>query len=511
MTPRRTPVRVALLLLCATTLAATAVLSVTRERARSTTTAPGARPQFQTARCPFALGAGLVAGQDVRCGYLVVPEERPTASADQTRHGGTIRLAVAIFRGGLYRDPDPVVFLQGGPGGSLVSQVGPTITAATAPLVVGQRDLILLDQRGAGDSRPSLACPEFARPSAPMLAAARACRDRLRRAHVDLAAYTTAAMAADLGDLRRALGYRMIDVYGVSYGTRVALEAMQTDPTGLRSVILDSVEARQDNPLTGVFGAKVRAFDQLFAGCASDPPCRRAFPHLDATFDALVARLNAQPITIRVTPGMDGVGRHVRVLITGDDLVGLLFDALYQIPLIPSLPAMIARAARGDTRLLATLDGALAPDEGVNWGVYYSVTCGEDAPGVTPRAVVAAARALPATIRRGPLADSLTTLAICHVWPVPPVPPAQRRPVVSAIPTLVLAGQYDPVTPPVDGVATARTLRRSVVFTFPGLGHGVFLADPCATTTVEVFLDQPTANPDTGCAARMGGPHFLVP
>jgi pimeloyl-ACP methyl ester carboxylesterase len=173
----------------------------------------------------------------VQCGYLSVPE-------DHTRpQGSKIRLAIAIFKSAsAHPKPDPVVYLQGGPGGPLVDALGPSFTSNSLAAWPGDRDLILLDQRGTGNSQPSLACPELTTMAhARFVEAMRACHDRLVREGINLNDYTTLQSTGDVHDLVQALGYRQANLYSISYGTRLALTVMRLSPSDVRSVVLDSV------------------------------------------------------------------------------------------------------------------------------------------------------------------------------------------------------------------------------------------------------------------------------
>jgi pimeloyl-ACP methyl ester carboxylesterase len=479
-----------------------------------------ATPGFERTACPFKLGAGIVAGRDVRCGFVVVPEDRSVP------HGRTIRLAVAIFPSPRpHPAPDPFVFLQGGPGGALISDLGPQITKKNRTTdYPADRDLILLDQRGTGLSQPSLACKETTaldyrtldqhlsrqRQADLQVQAAQQCRARLVASGINLNAYTTLADAADVADLRGALGYRALNLYGVSYGTRLALTVMRTHPRGIRSVILDSVDPPNVNAITSPLATTARAFRVLFQGCAAAPVCNAAFPNLRQTFYRVVQRLNAAPATIRTTDLT--TGKPYTVLLTGDRMIDLLFNALYVTPLIPFLPAMIAVADRGNFRFPAAIYGPLELiDASVNLGVYYSVQCSEDAPFTTAQRITADARVLNPVIRPDIVVGQLGELQVCQGWHVRPVPAAQRQPVTSAIPTLILSGEYDPITPPADSLQAAKTLRHSYRFVFPGTGHGVYLTNSCPNRIVMAFEDDPAHRPDARCIAAMTGPRFLVP
>jgi pimeloyl-ACP methyl ester carboxylesterase len=486
---------------------------------RLTAGAQQATPRFEPTSCHFKLGAGIVAGRDVRCGFVVVPEDRSMPN------GPTVRLAVAIFPSPKpHPAADPFVFLQGGPGGALISDFGSGITKQNRTIdYPADRAVILVDQRGTGLSQPSLACKETTdldyrtldqnlspqRDAALTVQATQQCRSRLAASGINLNAYTTLANAADVSDLRLALGYPALNLYSVSYGTRVALTVMRTHPQGIRSVILDSVEPPGVNAITSPLFSSARAFGVLFAGCANDLACNAAFPHLQQTFYRVVQRLNAAPVPIQTK---DQTGKIYTVLLTGDRLTNLLFSALYVTPFIPALPAMIALADQANLRIPSAIYGLLElTDASLNQGVFYSVECGEDAPFATAQQVVADARILNPVIRPDIVVGQLTELQVCRRWDVRAVPAEQRQPVTSAIPTLILSGQYDPITPPAASLQAAKTLSHGYRFVFPGTGHGVYQTNSCPNRIVVAFEDNPAHPPNASCIAAMTGPQFLVP
>jgi pimeloyl-ACP methyl ester carboxylesterase len=474
-------------------------------------------PRFQSSVCPFTLGSNFVEGRNVLCGYLVVPEDRSDARSP------TIQLAVAIFKTpSAHPAPDPMLFLQGGPGGRIIKDFAGLITGGSIDLVsqFGNHDLILIDQRGTGFSQPSLQCQEVvdlqfqtdvnltpAQQVDANYTALSACRARLVKAGVNLSAYTTASDAADVHDLIHVLGYPQVDLYGVSYGTRLALEVMRAFPQGIRSVVLDSTVPAQQRLLTSLPSSTARVFGVLFQGCAADATCNSKYPQLDAVFYSLVGALNASPIQFDTQDA--NTGQHYTVLFKGDDLVNLLFTAFYVTDAIPLLPQMIYQVKHGDyTHLLTLLYGTLIFDDSVSWGVYYSVECAEDVAYVAPQDVTAAAQAYPAQIRTDQLIGLQGEVSDCQLWNVRRADPSEGKPVASAIPTVVLEAEYDPVTPPSNGALAARTLSHSYSFLFPGLGHGAFLFSTCPTAVVLAFENDPTQKPDASCIATMGEPQF---
>jgi pimeloyl-ACP methyl ester carboxylesterase len=447
---------------------------------------------FQTAACPFKPAAGVVEGKDVRCGYLTVP-------ADHSRpQGPTIRLAVAIFKASSsHPAADPVIDLQGGPGTLLLAYASTWTPAAISSVWTGDRDFILLDQRGVGYSQPSLGCQANE--------TVQACHDRLVRQGIDLDDYTTIQNAEDIHDLVRALGYHQVNLYGISYGTRLALTVMRLFPADIRSVVLDSTSPPQVDVNTGFPAATQRAFDTLFQGCAASSYCNQHYPHLQAVFAHLVSDLNQYPATVQVTNPQ--TGKPVSVVLTGDDVVNGLRNALYETALIPKLPKVIYQHAHHDYSAGAAVseaaNAALGSD---SVGMFYSVTCSESA--LTPQAMPTAVQMVEPETRHYFLSSLQNIYANCQLWHVQPVPAAQWQPVTSAIPTLILAGEYDPATSPVYGMLAARTLSKSYFFLFPGMGHGVIGRISCATSLFQAFVELPTEKPDSTCMAGVGEPLF---
>jgi pimeloyl-ACP methyl ester carboxylesterase len=293
-------------------------------------------------------------------------------------------------------------------------------------------------------------------------------------------------------------------LFGISYGTRLALTALRDFPQGIRSVILDSTYPPETDLLTNTPANAERAFTQLFDGCAADPACNAAYPNLRVVFYELVTRLNERPVQ---GFGASGVGT-MRLTLTGDALLVALHSALYNSEMIRSLPLAIYAAQSGDYKYwfntLAIID---AEGAGKSEGMFLSVECSEEVPFADLTAVAAADARYPE--QRHMLAQS-GMVASCKQWGVPQAAAVENEPVHSTIPALILAGQYDPVTPPADGQTTAQALSGAFYFEFPGLGHAVSLTHPCVTTIMLDFLNQPTTRPPAACLAQMKGPQFVI-
>lgn len=469
--------------------------------------------QFTTARCPFRAPKGI----PITCGYLTVPEDRGDPNSAQ------IRLAVAIAR--TARDPkaaDPIVYLAGGPGSPAVASA-PLVARAWSAFL-RHRDLIVVDQRGTGHSRPALICPEHTNAMGELSKAQDAqatraqaeydalmqCRERLTASGVRLSAYTTAASAADLRELRLALGYPHWNLLGVSYGTRLALEILRQDPDGIRSAILDSPYPPQVNLFTSMPANLDRALRTLFTGCSAAPACQQAYPHLETTFYNLVSALDAHPITIRVR---DPHGRFVRMRIDGGRLIEVVFRMLYVTDMLPNLPRMIAATAVGSYGPLAEMESLrLRRAHGHSAAMYFSVQCSEDMALTNLDQVQAAVAAYPQlrSYFAGMLEFTPNGVALCSAWGVVPPDPRIAEPVQSHVPVLILSGEYDPITPPDWAQIAAATLSSSETYLFPGTGHAV-IGRSCARQMIQAFLEGLSAAPSDACHESLPAPSFHVP
>lgn len=455
---------------------------------------------------------------NARCGYLTVPEFHGQPG------GRTVRLYATILSSSTQNPRrDPVVFLNGGPGSNSrgIIQGFPELLGE---LFLKERDFVVFDQRGTGYSEPRLGCPEFYEEaiqvsrlglSAPQRARrhvvmALRCRDRLAAEGVNLQAYNTPESAADVADLVRALGYDEYNLYGVSYGTRLALAVMRDHPAGLRSVVLDSTVPTQSNQFAEALDNTAHAFNLLFDRCAADPAANATYPNLRSAYIEAVRRLNASPAT--VTVAHPDTGQPLDLRITGEVLTGLVYSGLYSLADIPRLPKLISDALAGRyDRVAEKMQGILEPSDLDAEGMYYSVNCCDDKIGPDTAAAISDGARRHPWIGGMPytefhLGDHIVPL--CEEWGARKPGPAEFAPVVSNIPTLVLAGEFDPNTPASWGRLAAETLRNSYYFEFQGVGHGVVGSGPCAVQIVRGFLANPLTRPDGCCLDSLTGPYW---
>jgi pimeloyl-ACP methyl ester carboxylesterase len=457
-------------------------------------------PRFESVVCSPGLDAAS------ECGFLVVPEDRSNLKRP------AIRLAIVILKSrSATPAPDPIIYLEGGPGGSGTAAAA---TWANSPLR-DSRDIILLDQRGTGLSKPSLNCPEIEqaqlatlgsdprRPNTSMQAfeAFVACHKRLLWEGINLAAYDSAASAADVADLQHALGYPAVNLFGVSYGTRLALTVMRDHPDGVRSVVLDSVYPPNVSRAPNIIPNAMDAFERVFSACAEEAACHARYTDLEPTLLSVIARLNASPESVSLGDAGD-------IMLTGDRVLETFYLALYSPDFIRYVPYLIDQLDQGHYVPVAYLAREmLLFVQSISEGMNYSVECREQDPFINPADLSTAAAEYP-DLARFILQQS--TRAVCAIWGAGQAGEIEDQLVVSDIPTLLLSGEYDPVTPPAWGQMAARSLSHSYFYEFPGLSHGV-TQNACPLHMAQAFLDDPATAPDAGCMVDMPPLVFFVP
>jgi pimeloyl-ACP methyl ester carboxylesterase len=467
----------ALLLAAAPALSWSAPAAATAHDAASGATAvtrTGAAPRLEEHPCPVAVPPGT------RCGFLVVPERRDVAGSREIRVGYAVHRSTAADR-----KPDPVVYTSGGPASASIQ-----LTGYLTQMSFGRdRDIVVIEQRGSRWSLPRLDCPEIAgaligtlalpgqtgdpAERATIASGATACRDRLTRQGVDLRGYVTAEIAADVVDLRHALGYDRWNLFGVSYSTRSMLAAAGADPRGTRTVVLDSYWPFQTH-----------WYDEAGARLAGTlARLGRNWPGLPDRFAAMVRRLNERPAVLDTTDPL--TGRPLTVRLTGDDVATILTEAMHEVDVLPIVPALVDGVADGDSRPLQALadqaGDALLSHE---FGLYYAVMCQDVAPFDTfpdhghPR-----------------LFTVVADQAVCAAWGPPRPPGATATPAAAptTAPVLVVGGEYDPATPPAAARTAAEALPGGRFVEFAGVGHGVFLSSRCGRQTISAFVADPRA------------------
>lgn len=437
------------------------------------------------------------------CSELVVPEDRGAPdSASLTLFVARVPALTAVPR------PDPLVLIAGGPGQSAVD-LYLQLRRAFDP-VRRERDILLLDQRGTGRSAAGFRC-DLAESAAlettaleDLRAAMTACLPRLEH---DPRFFTTEHAVEDLDALRAALHIEQWNLYGISYGTRVAQRYAHRFPERVRTIVLDGVV-----PASLVLGPSIAAdaqaaLDGLFRRCAEDPDCSGRYPNLAERFAGLRLRLESGPVAIDVPNPT--TGKIETRLFSGADLAGVVRLMSYTSPTASLLPLAIDTAYEGDYTMLATQVDLLTSNlaAAISMPMHNSVVCSEDWPYYT---VDTPPEANESYLGRS-IVDALAT--ICTVWPAAEAPADVKRPLEFEGPVLLLSGELDPVTPPRYAAETiAAGLRQAVHLIAPGQGHGI-AGIGCAPRIIAAFIESAsTTAVDARCLAdEPPAPFFLSP
>ncbi len=438
---------------------------------------------------------------DSYCGSLKVYENRAT------KQGRQIDLNIVVLPA-LRADakPEPLFFLAGGPGQG-AAKLAKTVREIFRR-VQNDRDIVLVDQRGTGKSNPLNCYNEDDSLQALMQTQEQAIeevRQCKAKYDADLTLYTTSIAMDDLDDVRAFLGYETINVYGGSYGTRAALVYMRQHPDRIRSVILDGV-APTFMRLPLFFPRDTqRAFDLLAKDCQADAGCRTAYPDVAERTRALMARLEKEAPRVQVTHPR--TGERGEITIEPRILANVIVSTLYS-PIASALvPAVIAAAERNDFQSMLALAGLGGGGDEPNMsiGMQLSVICAEDAPRNTADELKTQAD----STMFGQYVMTIQQQA-CEFWPRGTVDASFYEPLTSDIPTLVLSGELDPVTPPTWGEQVASTLSRSKHIVIPGTGHTAG-GTGCGQRLMREFIEEGSATDlDTSCISKVTRPAFFL-
>ena len=404
----------------------------------------------------------------------------------------------------------PVVFLNGGPGDNSLYYAEQLVRHAHIRDVVVDRDWIFLDQRGTGRSTPALYCP----PEADWVKQVKTCRDRLIAQGTDLSQYNSTRIAGDLEALRRALGVRQWNLWGLSYGARLAVIAARTYPAGVRSIILDAAAVPEDQErLDDARGTEV-ALNKIFAKCAADSACASAYPQLRSRFLAALPRLRQQPLTA-------GDRRY-------DDAEVMRFIRAWLYPRghstfeqrIQSLLVFMDAAARGDGQAMAATRQRMRTEEGLDtrreppvpdYGRYsigqnLSVYCHEKEPF---ESVEEYQRAVVRSVMLRALLHGFEDPNACSLWPAGQAERAALTGVYDG-PQLVFTGELDASSSGPAGYQIAMLNANATNVVFRNGMHGQFPMElptkedtdyrMCALRLARDFVADPERRLDTSCA-----------
>jgi len=436
-----------------------------------------------------------------RCGTMARPENPDDPDSPVI----TLRVAVVPALN-LEPMPDPVVPVAGGPGQGTIEYYAGTSSAFEA--LRRDRDILLVDQRGTGDSS-RMTCPsdddlaDTTLSTQEIVAYSTECLDGLPH---DPRYFTTSVAVRDLEAVREALGYPTLNLYGISYGSRVAQHYARRYPETTRTVVLDGVVPPQLPLGPEIATESQAAIDRIFARCAEDPDCNERFPDLASRFADLRSRLDRQPVRVKSADPVTGA--FDTVTFGTNEMAAALRLLAYNARTIALVPLLVHEAANGNYRPLVAHfqmnTSALA--ETLALGMHNAVMCSEDVPYYSDALVDDAALA---ASYMGPL--QLEALeAICSAWPAGTVDPDLHTPLATDAPVLLLSGDADPITPPRYADMAAINLKKAWLLTGYHQGHGQIMVG-CMPRVIADFVSRASlTDVDTSCMeANFVMPFFL--
>jgi pimeloyl-ACP methyl ester carboxylesterase len=433
-------------------------------------------PRVEPAACRFtvATSLGLAEGTDYACGDLVVEENRGTHVGRIRLHYIRIKSTAATNRATIYLDGGP-----GGDGQGILNYAAYLGTPFLDGLLI-DGDFLVIGQRGTRLSLPFLDCEQSSCENA------------------DLTAYNTAYNADDVDDLRSTLGLDKLNVYGISYGSRLGLEVLRRHGDYVRAAVIEGLVPAQVHWPAAIPASFYSALTGLRSSCTAAGACGTTFGDLVAKFLTGVDVLNANPVSIQV--GSDTVP------LDGYSYGYLLFRMMYSRSSYTWLPLMISdlstrRTDRVGSFLAQWLQALSGSD--ISTGLYYGVVCGELYNPTDPNAPTTANVGVPQAFVDLYGGSFYSLESTCSSWPKGNLQSSLQQPVTSSVRTLVSSGRLDPITPPAFGDIAASSLSNSVKVLHENSGHGATLQTPCGQTNLKTFLADPTTPHDLSCAAAI--------
>lgn len=420
--------------------------------------------------------------EQVQCGQLDVLENY------QKLDGRQISINVVVLPSiDRTSTKEPLMFLAGGPGQAATELAAHIRRVFTE--VRKTRDIILVDQRGTGKSS-ALQCDDTIEKTQNIYTSSivdlnvQDIRECISTFTQEMSEYNSENAIRDFDAVRAALGYEMINVYGGSYGTRAALVYMRMFPQHLRSVVLDSV-GPIEVPI-GAFGqSAAQSFKALVENCHAEAACQKAFPNIESEFQQVFQSLVSSPKTLSILHPR--LGTPVDMVVDGDKFINSIRMQLYSMEGRTMVPLVIHQAYKGNYMPLAGLlarQDTTDSEGGMYMGLTLNIVCNEDFPKISINDWNADANN---QFGRN-ISHRMWRLA-CPVWPKYRPDDSFYKPVIADIPTLILSGKLDPVTPPSNGEKSDKTLPNSRHIIVKNAAH-IVAGNTCALELIDQFLDE---------------------
>jgi pimeloyl-ACP methyl ester carboxylesterase len=407
----------------------------------------------------------------------------------------------------------PLLYLHGGPGIATLENVPKYLQSKTWKTLRENQSLVFFDYRGTGYSEPAL-CPQLkdsllsfskTNPSPKQKKTYEAsiykkCKEQHLNEGIDITSFSAKQLAADADLIRKSLKITYWNVYGVSFGTTVALNMIRNHSKHIKAVILDS-----PFPTNAPWLDFVRPFDTCFQilvkNIDSYPLTASIFPTLRSDYVKAVQRLNNEPAKIK--------NGFFSFDLSGDDFAWGIWNAMLSPKSIPFVPIAIKEIANGNDSILPKwITAFYQPNSFGTRSQTQSnaIMCFEG----RPRDEAGKEASLRLNY---PDFDSFISAfdeEVCNEWR-PDIAGAEVfAPVVSDVPVLILSGEYDPVCPPLFGDITAATLSKAIHIVVPAASHAAIHADDCIRDIAINFLMNPNKKPNEKCVGERKKINFIT-
>jgi len=436
----------------------------------------------------------------IKCGSLSVPENYNKPEDNHIVINYAVLPAIDSSS-----NNTPLMFLAGGPGQAAV-ELAAHIRQSFAE-IRKTRDIILIDQRGTGLSQPML-CDEPEQktpygliPEEFSLQETLNCIEKLKKTN-ELSQYNSDNAIRDFEAVRENLGYQQVHLYGGSYGTRAALVYMRLFPQSVKSTILDSV-GPIEVPI-GLFGKSAeRSFNLLLKHCLNDESCNNAYPNLQQEFNTVIQRLSKKIVSLKINHPR--LGTQTQFKLSKDKFVNIILRQLYGMETRSMVPLIIHQAFLNNYQPLIGLISANENAMQMYVGLTFNIICNEDLPKMTKKMQMQDSN------NNFDGGSSLKNMkAVCDLWPKYSVDDSFYQPVTANIPTLILSGDLDPVTPPSNGEHSANSLPNSHHIIVKNNAH-IVASTRCGINMVNDFLNQGDAKKiDQSCLLDLPAESFMT-
>lgn len=461
----------------------------------------------QAISAPIKCDESVAIDRVIECYTVLVPMDHDNPARN------SVVLPMMVVRAAVENTNAPLYLLQGGPGGDTIDTFSFLISKVDSVLP-DDRDIYFYEQRGTTDTTPSLDCPEvhqlgitllpedisYADGVDKYLGAYEQCITRLQQKGIDLGMFNSRQNALDLIYIAEQLGHDQIDLYGVSYGSLLAQHVTRIKPELIRSLVIDGIVPPNQSVDARVYESRHNALESIFSDCENDSECADAYPNLRQTYTDVMADFAANPRMWQLTDPNDATVSHT-AHINNYSLQEWLFSLMYDDQLVRYIPLMLTDLANNRTDTVQFFMSFDTFNDSIAEMMYMSTQCSEEALVPISDYVIPSNNLIP--LAEGELEnDQRYRQLLCNLSQVTPLDASFNTEFRTDVPTLIVSGRYDPITPAVFGDVVASSVPQATHIIIPNGAHGAMLSNACAADIAKAFWQNPTGTLDTSCVAE---------